>query len=144
MRYSDTLLDAREKWQSNNITNYEFKLDLFFGGRETWEGFGGYSSGAEIKKSIIIKIHNGNTIEVTDNITGNLMRLDENQFSDSMPDLFVIIEDILNRRNNLDLDMKASTIESTADVYYHPNNAIPRLVHADFNSEYGFPEIKST
>jgi len=129
--------DNQEKWESSNITSYEFKLDLFFGASEMWEGFGGISTGANINRSLVISVRNNSTIQTMDTITGNPIELNENQHCDSMSELFIIIHDVLNGRDNQDLVSKADIYEE-AGIKLTPSR---RSIYAEFSSEYGYPTL---
>ena len=133
------LENSQEKWISNNISSYKFNLEMLFGGHEMWEGFGGISSGATIKRLLSIKVYNGDTIEVTDNTTGNPVNISQNQYCDSMPELYIVIQDVLNGKDNSDLIFKANNLEGAKGIFSY--SMIPRYVHAEFNGEYGYPVL---
>ena len=139
------LEENKEKWMSFDISDYEFTLDIYFGGESYWEeNSHGRGHGSKESKSLHIDVSMGNTVNITDYSTGNSVSIVENQYCDSIPDLFTIIEDVLNRNDNQDLNLKASVLEKVGVPPYVPNAHDPGVsLQAEFNAYYGYPEFIS-
>ena len=132
------LKENQERWLFSEISNYKFNLDLYFGGYEMWEGFGGYSSGADEVRSLTIEVNQNNTIEIFSNDLNEPLLSTEYEYCDSIPDLFLLIEDTLNEINNPAVDLDTYSVENSPVIDYTTNQI---LVDGEFNEEYGYPEL---
>ena len=103
-----------------------------------WEGFGGYSSGADEVRSLTIEVNQNNTIEIFSNDLNEPLLSTEYEYCDSIPDLFLLIEDTLNEINNPAVDLDTYSVENSPVIDYTTNQI---LVDGEFNEEYGYPEL---
>jgi hypothetical protein len=124
------LHENKEKWLNAGILRYQFAVDIYIGGEKTWEGSHGHSFGGSLKYSLLIDVSENTTVKNKD----DSKPVEGHQYCDSISDMYVIIENVLNRETNPDLTAKISKYPSS-DL-----NDNKLLVQALFNAKFGYPE----
>jgi hypothetical protein len=82
-------------WNDNKITDYSFKLTIAYGGYLDWEGFGGMREEGIEQSELIIEVRNGTPVSVIDIKDGQSSNMSVNQYSDTIPELFSIVDSFL-------------------------------------------------
>jgi hypothetical protein len=130
--------ESKLTWESENLSDYEFKLKILLGGEIISEGSSGRSYGPQEERLLTIKVSNVSTISIVDNVTTKntvlgaspyIGSMYENKYPYSIPELFDIIQEGLKNQDS-DLDLLDSG-----------ENIAPRYISAEFSTQYGFPEL---
>jgi hypothetical protein len=137
------------KWYSNNISNYEYLIRIRYGIDEYSEGRSGHTSGAKQEEILKIKVLDGDTISVYDQIKRSQNDIGD-RYIDSLPELFDFTKEVVAHP---DFSYVCEHFSEVCTVLeYTPeslksrisddkeNIPIPRI-QVEFSELYGIPEF---